>query len=502
MTQVIHMMTMRCVRGGCALGLAAWVGMGTVACSEPDPVTPPTARVVASDVPAIVIDGVFDDWSAIGDGDALLMADRDYIYARFLVEGEPAAIQASSRTLAVMLDIDADPATGRLRTVDDLPMGVDIEIAYSPREDDGSAGRGVEVVRYDADGRAREGSHDVAGAVLAPTYASRWYELRVERSAVDRGVGIAAGEVRGAVGQIGPSGELEGWSVISSAMAPEPRGGTAVAEVALPAKPDGAVRVVAWNVLRGKPREMTGPFARVLDALDPDVVLVQEWTVEEDKYLRGWFNALVPTPTDVGVWSAMMGEAWGVGVVSPWPTQRVGGEVYARGGDRATRVVAGVVDSPAGRIGVASVHLKCCGGANSREDRIRETEAQAINAMLDAAWGDVDVRVVAGDMNLVGTRGPLDTLRRGLAGDGSDLGIVRAEVLGDGAIYTWWEAGNDFGPGRLDYVLAGGATVAQAFVLDTSRLGPVSLAEAGLDASDTSASDHLPVVVDLVPMSR
>ena len=81
----------------------------------------------------------------LGDGDALLMADRDYIYARFLVEGEPAAIQASSRTLAVMLDIDADPATGRQRTVDDLPMGVDIEIAYSPREDDGSAGRGVEV---------------------------------------------------------------------------------------------------------------------------------------------------------------------------------------------------------------------------------------------------------------------------------------------------------------------------------------------------------------------
>ncbi len=494
------MMETRSVRRGVGLGLVCAALLA--GCSEPPPVSPPTARVVASDVPAIVVDGVFDDWSAIGDGNALLMADRDYIYARFLVEGEPAAIQASSRTLAVMLDVDADPATGRARTVDDLPMGVDLEIAYSPREDDGSAGRGVEVVRYDADGGALRGSHDVAGAVLAPTYASRWYELRVERSAIGRGVGVAAGEVRGAVGRIGPSGELEGWSAISSTMAPEPRGGTAVAEVALPAKPDGAIRVVSWNVLRGKPREMTGPFARVLDALDPDVVLVQEWTVEGDKYLRGWFNALVPTPTDDGVWSALMGEAWGVGVVSPWPTERVGGEVYARGGDRATRVVGGVVESPAGRIGVASVHLKCCGGANSREDRIRETEAQAINSMLDAAWGDVDVRVVAGDLNLVGTRGPMDTLRRGLAADGSDLGVVRAEVLGDGAIYTWWEAGNDFGPGRLDYVLAGGATVAQAFVLDTSRLGPVSLAEAGLDAGDTSASDHLPVVVDLVPMAR
>lgn len=38
-----------------------------------------------------------------------------------------------------------------------------------------------------------------------------------------------------------------------------------------------------------------------------------------------------------------------------------------------------------------------------------------------------------------------------------------------------------------------------AFVLDTSRLGERSLARLGMDSTDTDASDHKPVVVDLVP---
>ena len=72
---------------------------------------------------------------------------------------------------------------------------------------------------------------------------------------------------------------------------------------------------------------------------------------------------------------------------------------------------------------------------------------------------------------------------------------LAAGVLGSTVFFTTTVVG-------IGFVIAVGPTVAQAFVLDTSRLGPVSLAEAGLDASDTSASDHLPVVVDLVPMSR
>ena len=37
------------------------------------------------------------------------------------------------------------------------------------------------------------------------------------------------------------------------------------------------------------------------------------------------------------------------------------------------------------------------------------------------------------------------------------------------------------------------------FVVDTSRFSAKALAKMGLDAGDTAASDHLPVVVDLKP---
>jgi prophage tail gpP-like protein len=37
------------------------------------------------------------------------------------------------------------------------------------------------------------------------------------------------------------------------------------------------------------------------------------------------------------------------------------------------------------------------------------------------------------------------------------------------------------------------------FILDTTRLGEESLARLGLDATDSAATDHRPVIVDLAP---
>jgi len=74
--------------------------------------------------------------------------------------------------------------------------------------------------------------------------------------------------------------------------------------------------------------------------------------------------------------------------------------------------------------------------------------------------------------------------------------------LGDNAMYTWFDAGNAFTPGRLDYLLYSDA-VAEAvnsFVLDTGVMSEAALARVGLDADDTSNSDHLPVVLDVRPL--
>jgi exonuclease III len=109
--------------------------------------------------------------------------------------------------------------------------------------------------------------------------------------------------------------------------------------------------------------------------------------------------------------------------------------------------------------------------------------------------------VIGGDWNLVGSREPLDIARGGADLDNSELDVARALVLGDAAMYTWRDAATGFPPGRLDVIVYSdsSAEVVNAFVLDTGRLADRALARMGLDRTDSRASDHLPVVVDLRP---
>ena len=72
-------------------------------------------------------------------------------------------------------------------------------------------------------------------------------------------------------------------------------------------------------------------------------------------------------------------------------------------------------------------------------------------------------------------------------------------MLGDPElVYTFGREGLR---SRLDYLTYSdhALQVANAFVLDTGLLDRSSLRAAGLQADDSKASDHLPVVVDLVP---
>src|SRR5205814_4949203 len=146
---------------------------------------------------------------------------------------------------------------------------------------------------------------------------------------------------------------------------------------------------------------------------------------------------------------------------------------------------------------------KCCGTAGGPEDQRRLAEAQAINAAMKTAMPQVNtpMRVLGGDLNLVGAAGPLGALAAGLDTDGSDMAVVQPMVLGDPSLITWVDPKSEFPPGRLDYLLVSDASaqVVNAFVLDTSKLSAKSLARVGMDRGDTAASDHLPVVVDIKP---
>ena len=167
------------------------------------------------------------------------------------------------------------------------------------------------------------------------------------------------------------------------------------------------------------------------------------------------------------------------------------------------RFAGALVSTPLGYLAASSVHLKCCGSSGSPEDQMRISEAGAINRSLAEALSmePAALRIIGGDLNLVGSRPPLDVLRNGLDADGSDLEIADARDLGDSAYITWREDGNAFSPGRLDWAVYSGSAVrtARCFVLDARLLSDRALEVNGLDRTDADASDHLPLVVDLIP---
>ena len=168
------------------------------------------------------------------------------------------------------------------------------------------------MVTFEADGTPRRRFHAAVDLMCAPTYAARSFELRLSRERVRDLLGMApTSSVRGFVAALdldsraccGDSGLELIWQFGADGL-PAPDADAALPDVALPERPAKAVRGVSWNVLRGSPMKSPGPFSRVLRALAPDVVLVQEWDDAEENALVAWFSQNIgPSPQ----WHAVVG---------------------------------------------------------------------------------------------------------------------------------------------------------------------------------------------------
>lgn len=457
----------------------------------------------------ITIDGDISDWAP----DVVVTADADYVYLRFRVAGPLMTLQSSPETLSILLDADASAATGApiSELASAASMGIDLEIQFSPMTDSGTPAAGVAAIAIDATGATERLTHSALDFSFSPTYASEWYEARLSRQSTGSGLlspSILKGRrVRGVMGLYDAAGNISGVSDAFEASMPPASSGRRLADAPIPATPRGALRVMTWNVLRSAPAGNPAPFTRLLRAVNPDVILIQEWDADAGT-IRAWFDSAMPehAPWNVVSTIGAGGGQNGVGIVSRHPiaSNTADGSLtpgVSRVGENQVRFIGAVVTTPLGDVLVGSTHLKCCGFAGSDEDQRRLGEAGAINAAFGAmANRSLAFRLIGGDMNLVGSRGPLDALRNGLDADGSDLEPAPALVLGDAAYFTWYEAGNVFSPGRLDWLLVGDsqARIARSFVVDTGRLSDGALAQGGLQREDSRGSDHMPVVVDLM----
>lgn len=450
-----------------------------------------TPHSLAQDV---TIDGSTLDWPT-GEH---VQHDESYVYA-LLEFDEPVTVYRPGFEVNIRINGDADASTGG-------PDGEEMWISFGYRGPGAESGSGLLVTTYAADGTPAPAKPADHGIIASPTHASRAFELRISRA--DPALELRdAGPVAITIELDKPSG-LESHNAIrelGSAYA-EPRHGRPV-----PTKPEGAIRVMSWNVLWGGASAEPDAHARVINAMRPDVVLVQEWTRGETpaEQVADWFDANAPWGKRINGrgWNAASGDGWGVAVATPHPVSARGPQRLMAGGggrwDFPVRLASAAIDTPAGEIVFGSIHYKCCGSLDSAEDARRLVEAAAVRGALRTLAERSEARpvVLGGDFNLVGANTPLFRSIDGLDTDGSDLRAADAAVLNGAAVYTQGGGDSDYMRSRLDFITYPDAAyeVVNAFVLDTALLSESELNRLNLRRTDHEASDHLPIVVDLRP---
>ena len=436
----------------------------------------------------MVLDGQFDDWPARAQQPVTGCGTTDHVFLRVAIGGKPVNLQGLDRPRTLLLDWDQNPKTGN-------EQGHDAAIVFSPAN---QQGRGVSVGPADAP----HASWDTLGLTFAPTTASNQFEVRLPRTLI-------------LDGQTHTAGDSIRWTFdntqgIAQTAPKQPAPPPALA-TPLPPPANDAMRVVAWNLEFGNVLHQREQVIRLLAAMQPHVVLLQE--VESSQraadLLRVFREAMPNTQ-----WTLRLGPSGGrirSGIATRLPAWDVPTFEHLSRADspRSTvRTAALVVQGPdQRRMLCVSAHLKCCGVIGGPEDMKRIGEVQAIRRAMDAAVLDNAVPsfhgvLIGGDLNLVGSTMPLDLLIRGgqaMVGGQGDLIIAKAMQPDGLGSQTWQKPGQDFSPGRLDWLVYGGLglTAQRALVLDTLDLSADQLAAMQLKPSDTGvASDHLPILVD------
>lgn len=292
----------------------------------------------------------------------------------------------------------------------------------------------------------------------------------------------------------------------------------------------GDLRVVTYNVhfddiFPAKNQAGAEKFQRVLKALDPDVIALQEIRDNTTEAVDELLKRIDPAPAGGRKWHVYKG-GWNV-IASKYPLSATRAELAPSAKPLRDPAVA-LVDLPDDRferdLYVLNSHFKCCGGEEN--DPQRQRQADTVVAWLRDACTPGDAFdlpeqtpiVIVGDLNLVGGPQVLETLLTGdiqeeevcgvdFAPDWDRTPMTDARPLHNGVgpdDYTWRNDNDQWDPGRLDYVLYTDSVleVVQSFVLNTTTLTDEQLAAAGLQKFDVTLDvegrefDHLPVVAD------
>ena len=289
------------------------------------------------------------------------------------------------------------------------------------------------------------------------------------------------------------------------------------------------LRVASYNVLWNRifPDQypsQAAKFERVVNAIDADVWNLQE--IGPNDPTAADVVSLMNTIAPLGGGASWYGhQSWDNVIVSKYPLIFTGTDTIPE--PSSTSVAMAYVVLPDNQFAsdfyFMNNHFKCCGSVGSSEDIKRQQQADAlVNWMRDARTlggffnlpADTPMAVV-GDLNIVGSQQPLNTIidgniiYEGIYGsdsppDWDGTNLTNANPLHNGtgpSNYTWRSGGST---SVLDYVLYTDSVVdvGNSFVLNTVSMSAADRAATGLQTYDITASssttyyDHLPLVVD------
>lgn len=296
------------------------------------------------------------------------------------------------------------------------------------------------------------------------------------------------------------------------------------------------VRVMSWNPKLSSILPPDGvrneSFARIVRALDPDVIALQEVMAPDlPAQLTRLMNGYIPLEDNRSWYVHTVSDNV---IISRYPMRWRGGELTvphplpeAGLPDFHYGFAATLLELPENAsLLIVAMHNKS--GGTDNDVRLRQIHADAIvrwirdsrDSERENSIPDYTPVVILGDMNAVpnASMAPLETLVTGdiadeenfgpdtrIDWDQTDINDARPSHNAlEREYYTWRNDDLPFAPSALDRILYTDSvmSVRHSFVLDTMTLSPDELANLGLQKRDVLYDgnpryyDHLPLVVD------
>jgi len=486
----------------------------------------------------VVIDGEFAEWADVpvavtdpadaSDGyldfdEVRVRHDRDAVY--LLVDmGKVLTAQRLPGTVSILLDVDGRADTGHAEAgMDGVDLIFDFPLpnAKSP----GTPGAGVRLRSQ----KERLNPYSL-GVIFAPVHSGNRFEFRFDRRGplgatppiffgTDFRAKLSAVDLQGKLVDETPVFDYKLKQTNATARRIN-NGHNPIG------RSEGAdLRVICWNVSRNDIFDKPRTFGKILLALRPDIIILDEVSdkgslekvraIITDAFLgEAWNVYFGPGGDDQRTVIASRSPLTGAPALSPvaWPEGAAEQLAAMRSDDAEALAKArtwigssvpsggAIVTQGTHSVLAVGVDLHCCGGHETIEDRRRMIEVAGINAAAakTAAETKLDATIIAGDFNLVGDPVVLDLAAANLDG-GKPLARALALQIDGLSDATWANPQEPFVPGRLDHILYSSSSLSllRAFVFDSSDLSGRWLAYNGLSAEDsTGASDHMPVVAD------